>query len=615
LNRHVIRHTEPFRIAATEIAEELAAAAERDELGVSWRTAAYDVRTEQFAWLANPSIYDGTAGIALFMLEAGEILGEPRYRQLALDALRWCAATSEKRPQPFLFYGGPLGLVYALARAHALTGDGEFLELARRTAPSERARLPAMAGDLVSGTAGTILGLLHLHAAIGEAWIIEMLDRLLADLAERGRWTPEGVTWSADKENIRGLCGMAHGNSGVAFVLLEASHYLGRPELLRLALEAQRYEAAFFNAEDESWPDFRRAGRMPDDIFELRYGHSGDDFFRKVTVMDAWCHGAPGIGLARLRAFELLGGEPWRTDAIHAIARTSHADPSGFTLCHGHCGNAMTFIEAARVFHDPRYLAMAEAVGERAIASKKERGFYDSGFHMLKNGFDTSLLMGNAGIGYFYLQLIAPELRSPLLPRVETRLPVAMRNGLTEGGIARRLIAASMPGTMQTVEQHASDQFFTTWRTRDEALNFLRGAAGDRLQLSLETAKLNMLDNWPSLALTRYQQWCAQKDSAQWRSAADLSLVRLRLAPYVQIWRDEESGSVFLLQLRDYRIAEQPLTPLAETVLTSFETARSLNEVCESLIDSVPAAPDLLRNAVERQVLAAVTAGFLVRGE
>jgi hypothetical protein len=55
-----------------------------------------------------------------------------------------------------------------------------------------------------------------------------------------------------------------------------------------------------------------------------------------------WCHGAPGIGLSRLRAFELTGDEQYQREARLALRATSRAlrdsTLTGFSLCHGILG-------------------------------------------------------------------------------------------------------------------------------------------------------------------------------------------------------------------------------------------------------------------------------------
>src|SRR6185436_8032542 len=69
--------------------------------------------------------------------------------------------------------------------------------------------------------------------------------------------------------------------------------------------------------------------------------------------MLAWCHGAPGVGLAR------VAGLPWIDDAevrdeIAVAVRSTAARGFGenHTLCHGDLGNVELLFAAARAFGD-----------------------------------------------------------------------------------------------------------------------------------------------------------------------------------------------------------------------------------------------------------------------
>jgi lantibiotic modifying enzyme len=75
-----------------------------------------------------------------------------------------------------------------------------------------------------------------------------------------------------------------------------------------------------------------------------------------------------------------------------------------YSLCHGLGGNAELFILAADVLDDERYRAPAESVGDRGIQSiHQNRNPWPCG--VLGGGETPSLLLGTAGIGYFYLRL------------------------------------------------------------------------------------------------------------------------------------------------------------------------------------------------------------------
>jgi lantibiotic modifying enzyme len=123
----------------------------------------------------------------------------------------------------------------------------------------------------------------------------------------------------------------------------------------------------------------------------------------------AWCHGAPGIGLSRARAFALTNDETYRREAELALGGTYRplAMPTaadGYSLCHGLGGNAELFIVAADVLGDERYRAVAEGIGDRGIQSVAlNRNPWPCG--VVSGGETPNLMLGTAGIGYFYLRL------------------------------------------------------------------------------------------------------------------------------------------------------------------------------------------------------------------
>ncbi len=124
----------------------------------------------------------------------------------------------------------------------------------------------------------------------------------------------------------------------------------------------------------------------------------------KCAVM--WCHGAPGIGFSRLRAWQILGDEIFREEASAAIRTTSRAlsdtREGNFSLCHGRAGNADLLLYAG-----PEYSSPARRVGEMGIEMyENERVPWPCG---APGGEETpDLMLGLAGIGYFYLRLHDP---------------------------------------------------------------------------------------------------------------------------------------------------------------------------------------------------------------
>jgi lantibiotic modifying enzyme len=75
-----------------------------------------------------------------------------------------------------------------------------------------------------------------------------------------------------------------------------------------------------------------------------------------------------------------------------------------FALCHGAAGNAELFLDAGEILGDPGFTAIAEAIGRQGIERfHAPRRPWPSG--LTTGGQTPGLMLGLAGIGYFYLRL------------------------------------------------------------------------------------------------------------------------------------------------------------------------------------------------------------------
>jgi lantibiotic modifying enzyme len=207
------------------------------------------------------------------------------------------------------------------------------------------------------------------------------------------------------------LTGLSHGHAGIGTAILELFAVTGRPEFLEAARGAFAYEDSVFSEEAGNWPDLR--------VFENTAGQAAPAGPRFPV---AWCHGAPGIALSRLRAAILDPARrgPYLASARTALATTAAAlessssqDRSDASLCHGLSGLAEVLLIAGRLLGEPEYCVLAEHAGRAMIAAHGEAGDWPSG--VPSGGPSPTLMLGSAGVGYFFLRLHDPEATPPLL--------------------------------------------------------------------------------------------------------------------------------------------------------------------------------------------------------
>ncbi len=189
---------------------------------------------------------------------------------------------------------------------------------------------------------------------------------------------------------------------------------LGETRYRRAAEDAFAYERFWFNAEQGNWPDFREESRR------------SKRQRPPLTFSTFWCHGAPGIGLTRLRAYEILDDANCKAEASVALRTTATmietalATGNGnFSLCHGLTGNAEILLYARQAAGPAAVLALA--VGETGYEIARRRGgIWSCG---VTAGETPGLMLGLAGIGYFYVRLHNPATPSILLLRHEDFSP------------------------------------------------------------------------------------------------------------------------------------------------------------------------------------------------
>jgi lantibiotic modifying enzyme len=170
------------------------------------------------------------------------------------------------------------------------------------------------------------------------------------------------------------LTGFSHGTAGVAYALLELFQATGDTKYRRGAELAFNYERRWFDASAGNWPDFRE---------EPGARKRGNDPWPCAT---AWCHGAPGIGLSRLRAYEVLRDATCKDEALIALETTRswiesalRSGTCSFCLCHGLAGNADLLLQGRLVLGEagertgPLHLKSAISVLKNT-ASKGCRG-------------------------------------------------------------------------------------------------------------------------------------------------------------------------------------------------------------------------------------------------
>lgn len=355
-----------------------------------------------------PDLYSGTSGIAILLAELAALNGDPIFRRTAEGAAAQALSRLDDIPSPARIgvYSGHTGIAYSLVRAGLRLGNerliGQGLDIATRLHELD---LEEQGLDVVGGVAGAIPALLLLHRQSGNQSFVDLALRCAVRLERTANRTADGWSWRTIDMPGQDLTGFSHGTAGIAWALLELAAATGESRFGTAAEQAFRYERRWFSAEHGNWPDFRG-------------GMSGTPA-AGPSYSVAWCHGAPGIGLSRLRAFELTKDSAYAEEAAVAARTTARylampgTSQSGYSLCHGCAGNAEFVLEYARATGSAEYRAAAEQSARQGVAFEQSRWGWPCG--VLGGAETPNLLLGTAGIGLFYLRMEREDVASVLM--------------------------------------------------------------------------------------------------------------------------------------------------------------------------------------------------------
>ena len=111
---------------------------------------------------------------------------------------------------------------------------------------------------VIGGAGGAIPALLKIYEITKDRNPMDIAINLGESLIAKANMEPHGWSWGALKSSsVRGLCGYAHGASGIGHAFLELYNLTSSDYYLYAAEQAFLYERQFYNEEKYNWPDFR----------------------------------------------------------------------------------------------------------------------------------------------------------------------------------------------------------------------------------------------------------------------------------------------------------------------------------------------------------------------
>ncbi|OUL32375.1 type 2 lanthipeptide synthetase LanM family protein [Nostoc sp. 106C] len=366
---------------------------------VTWIAPQYDSETKQF--LLKPldyGLYAGTCGVALFLAALEKVTGGAGFRNLTLGALQSLREDIYKSVFTQIVKRIGIGaaegcssFIITLVRISHFLNEPVLLKDARKVASliTPELILADSKFDILYGSAGGILGLLALYNATADSELLEQAITCAHHLLNNRVVSDSNYkTWKTLDGNL--LTGFSHGAAGIAYALLRLHQTCGEVAFLEAAYESISFENSIYIPEMGNWLPFKANSPEKD--------HS---------CMCSWCHGAPGIGLARVGGLEILDTFEIQQNIKAAIKTTKQHKLSEIDhLCCGNLGRIEFLFTAGKKLSQPQLVEAAIAQASQVVDRAKHRGTF--GYSPLL-GYNPGFFQGAAGIGYELLRLAYPD--------------------------------------------------------------------------------------------------------------------------------------------------------------------------------------------------------------
>ncbi|MHC5855462.1 type 2 lanthipeptide synthetase LanM family protein [Nostoc sp.] len=363
---------------------------------VAWLGMTYDFQGQRFQLrLMGYNLYNGSGGAALFLAALASVTNKAEFGDLALATLQSLRKGIQERDPELqqallkhLGMGGATGLasvVYTFVRIAGFLSEPKLIDDAQQIA--SWLKVDAIAADeepgILMGAAGTILSLLALYKVTQASDTLEQAIAWGNYLLDQRVTTDTGCKiW----KNAAGedLTGFSQGIAGIAYALLQLYATTKDSAFLSTAKEAIAYEQSSLAATD--------------------------NFLDNSQPLASWCHGLPGIILARLGSLNILNTEEIRQELEITLPKIQQPSLTALdNLCCGNFAHLEALLVAAEQLSRPELLETARLQTSLVL----HRAAIAGSFQLLPNlpaeVYHPGFSQGSVGIGYGLLRLLYPH--------------------------------------------------------------------------------------------------------------------------------------------------------------------------------------------------------------
>jgi lantibiotic modifying enzyme len=396
-----------YKAVAIDAAKWIRSARVGTPFGVAWPSDPRNPRS------ISTSLYSGSPGVVLFLLELYQTTGDAAYLQDARRGADDLLTKIGSEPQSGL-YDGVAGIGFTLGETWRATKDDKYRRAAlaavgaleRRAEPVGKGVQWSNKTDIISGAAGIGLFLLYadqtLHAPAAQALAVRAGDRLI-DLGEPSNG---GARWTMDPSFPRVMPNFSHGTAGIAYFLATLFKATKEPRFLDAAYAGARYLRAIAKTDGDVCLVFHDQPDNPG-LFYL-----------------GWCHGPAGTARLFYQLYTITRDATWMTwlkmsaNGILTSGIPQQRTPGFWNnvgQCCGNAGVAQFFLDLSSVTNDRRYRDFAERMTADLLARATRDGA-GTRWVQAENRVEPNVLVaqtgymqGAAGIGTWLLRLDAAQ--------------------------------------------------------------------------------------------------------------------------------------------------------------------------------------------------------------
>lgn len=354
-------------------------------------------------------LYNGELGIALFFGYLGYITQDQRFTDLMRKTINWISSAIENGKSALFgsgVFSGYSGYMYVLSALGSIYDDKDFTKMAGEVFEKIESGIKSeKSHSIIGGASGTTLALQSYDTINKNNKSTSLIEDCCDKIAACHVKQKIGIGWVEDSDSEKPLTGFSHGNSGYATALMLGGSLTGNKYFMDLAWQAIVHERASFNPQKGNWIDHRETADT------------------KNPFMVAWCHGAPGVGLSRIRMLPFIKPKKRREEFLSEI-RTASATTltagigSNHSLCHGDLGNLDFALQAAYTLEDKDLENNVYRYAKSILDDMQNSGWCCGGGSQIRSDYSLELpglMLGLAGIGFGLLKLAHPNIVPSIL--------------------------------------------------------------------------------------------------------------------------------------------------------------------------------------------------------